>query len=290
MDRDELAATLRKARGRISPGDVGLPAGGRRRVEGLRREEVAMLAGISVDYLVRLEQARGAHPSASVLGSLARALRLSDDERHHLFRLAGTEPPLPGRIDSVVRAGTWRVLERLEDLPAIVLDAKADVLAWNRLAAALLGDFSAWPPPTRNVVWQRFLASEGRVALSAEDDERTAAESVASMRAVAAAYPDDPGLRRLLDELRDRSPRFRRLWADARPAERRASAKTVRHPELGDIELDCDVLHLPDTAQRLIVYSAGPGTPAAQALALLRVVGLQQLVSGHETLDDDRRM
>ena len=278
MDRTALAEALRAARRRLRPDDVGLPAGTRRRVPGLRREEVAQLAGLSVDYLSRLEQGRGPTPSDQVLGALARALRLTDDERDHLFHLAGSAPPRPGRIDGVLRAATLRLLDRLTDLPALVLDAKGDILTWNSLAAALLGDFSAWPPPTRNVVWQRFLGTGGRVAQAPEEAERTAAEGVAGLRVVAAKYPADPGLRRLVDDLLARSPEFARMWAEGRVAERRASTKTVDHPELGAITLDCDVLLLPDTDQRLVVYSAAPGSAAADALAMLRVVGIQSLM------------
>ncbi len=277
MEPENLSGFLRQARMRVSPGDVGLPAGTRRRVVGLRREEVAQLANISVDYLVRLEQGRSAGVSDAVLAALARALQLSDDERAHLFYLAGSAPPRPGQIDGVVRASTLRVLERLGDLPAMVLDAKSDVLAWNPLAAALLGDFSAWPPPTRNIVWQRFFGDELRVSSSPEEGGRTAAESVASLRAVAARYPDDVGLRRLIDQLRSESRPFVELWERSRPRERRSSTKTIRHPELGMIELDCDALHMPESDQRMIVYSAQPNSPAADALALLRVIGLQQL-------------
>lgn len=278
-DRPALAATLKAYRARLSPADVGLPAGTRRRVPGLRREEVALLAGISVDYLVRLEQGRGPVPSDQVLTALARALRLSDDERDHLFHLAGASPPRPGHIVSTPRASTLRLLDRITDLPALLLDAKSDVLAWNALAAALLGDFSAWPAGQRNVAWQRFLGGGGRVAHDPDEDERTAVEAVASLRLAAARYPDDPGMRRLLDELRAGSPRFARLWDEGPVAERRSSRKTVHHPELGRLVLDCDALHVPDVDQHLVVYSAAPGTPEAEALALLRVVGLQDVGS-----------
>jgi transcriptional regulator with XRE-family HTH domain len=283
MDRDELATTLRAARARIEPADVGLPAGVRRRVGGLRREEVAQLASISVDYVTRLEQGRGSLPSDSVLSALARALRLTDDERDHLFHLAGSQPPIPGHIDGIVRAGTQRILERLTDLPAMVIDAKSDILAWNDLAAALLGDFSSWLPPTRNVVWQRFIGGRGRVSTSPEEDERTAVEMVANLRTVAARYPDDPGLRQLLDLLAE-SPRFTEIWREARPAERRSSRKSVRHPELGVIEFDCDSMHIPETDQRMVVYSAAPGSPGADALAMLRVIGLQRLAEADSAL------
>lgn len=280
MDRPALAAALKSYRARLSPADVGMPAGTRRRVAGLRREEVALQAGISVDYLVRLEQGRGPTPSDLVLTSLARALRLSDDERDHLFHLAGSAAPLPGHIVSTPRASTLRLLDRVTDLPAVLLDAKGDLLAWNALAAALLGDFSAWPAGRRNIVWQQFLGSGGRVARGGEDEEeRSRAESVSALRLTAGRYPDDPGLRRLVDELREGSPPFARLWDEGRVAERRTSRKTVIHPELGPLVFDCDALHLPDVDQRLIVYSAAPGTTEADALALLRVVGLQDLDS-----------
>jgi transcriptional regulator with XRE-family HTH domain len=277
MDRHGLADALRAARDRLRPHDVGLPSRAPRRVPGLRREEVAQLAGLSVDYLVRLEQARGPVPSDQVLAALARALRLSDDERAHVFHLAGSSPPRPGTIDGVVRPSTLRLMDRLTDLPAMVLDAKCDLLAWNALAAALLGDFSQFPPAQRNIVWRRFLGHGGRVATDPEEAGRTAAETVADLKAVAARYPGDPGLLRLLADLRAGSPEFTRLWEAGRVAERLSSTKTIRHPDLGAITLDCDVLHLPHTDQRLVVYSASPGSPAAEALAMLRVIGVQEL-------------
>ena len=277
VDRSAVGAALKTYRARLSPSDLGLPAGTRRRVTGLRREEVALQAGISVDYLVRLEQGRGPTPSDQVLTALARALQLSDDERDHLFHLAGVAPPRPGHIVSTPRASTLRLLARITDLPAVLLDAKADVLAWNALATALLGDFSSWPVGQRNVVWQRFLGTGGRVAADPEEDERTAIETVASLRLVAARYPDDPGLRRLVDDIRAGSERFARLWDEGPVAERRSTSKSVHHPQLGRLVLDCDALHVPDVDQSLLVYSAAPGTPEAEALALLRVIGLQEL-------------
>jgi transcriptional regulator with XRE-family HTH domain len=251
-----------------------------RRVPGLRREEVALQAGISVDYLVRLEQGRGPVPSELVLTALVRALRLSDDERDHLFHLAGAAAPRPGHIVSTPRASTLRLLDRITDLPAVLLDAKSDVLAWNALATALLGDFSAWPVGQRNLAWQRFLGADGRVVYDSDEaDERAATETVASLRLVAARYPDDPDLRCLIEELQSGSPRFARLWDEGTVAERRSSRKTVHHPQLGRVVLDCDALHVPDVDQHLVVFSAATGTPDAEALALLRIVGLQELES-----------
>jgi transcriptional regulator with XRE-family HTH domain len=279
VDRTGLANALKRSRARLSPSDVGVAAGLNRRVAGLRREEVALLAGISVDYLVRLEQGRGPVPSEQVLAALARALRLSDDERDHIFHLAGASAPRPGTINSVVKPGTQRLLDRINDLPALVLDAKGDILAWNALAAALLGDFSAWPLGQRNVIWQRFLGVSHRVSTPPEEDERTAIESVSGFRAVVARYPDDPTVQRLLSELLAGSPRFVDLWNAGTVGERRGSRKTVQHPTVGTITLDCDMLHIPDTDQQLIVYSVRPNSPEADALALVRTIGLQDMRS-----------
>ncbi|WP_280179942.1 helix-turn-helix transcriptional regulator [Nocardia cyriacigeorgica] len=281
MDRSELAAQLRQARARVRPEDVGLPAGSRRQVPGLRREEVAQLAGVSVDYVVRLEQGRGPVPSPSVLAALARALRLDDDDRDLLFRLAGSEPPGADRIAMVVRASVLRlVLDRMVDLPALVLSAKSDVLAWNPMAAALLGDFSRWPPARRNIIWQAFFGDgPSRVVLAPEDIDTITATWVASLHAARARYPADPELDRLITELRTGSPRFERLWAQRRAAHLRNTRKTINHPDLGTLTLDCDTLLVPDSDQTVVVYSAAPGTPEAGALELLKVTGTEQFTN-----------
>ena len=280
MNRPETARVLRRARARLRPEDVGLPGGDRRRVEGLRREEVATLAGLSVDYVVRLEQGRGPHPSAQVLASLARALRLGDDERRDLFELAGVAQPRDGEITLLVRASIHRLLDRLEDNPAVVLSAKADILAWNAMAAALLGDFSLYPVRQRNLAWQRFLGDPGRVSLTADEHRTTAAQTVANLRQALARYPHDPALLRLLADLRE-SPHFRRMWSEAPSGVWRNQTKTVEHPELGPITLDCDTMHLPDADQVVIVYSAEANSHAAQMLSLLKVVGTQRLNAEH---------
>ncbi|NEW44942.1 helix-turn-helix transcriptional regulator [Nocardia cyriacigeorgica] len=281
MDRSELAALLRQARARIRPDDVGLPAGARRHVPGLRREEVAQLAGVSVDYVVRLEQGRGPRPSTSVLAALARALRLHDDDRDLLFRFAGSEPPGADRIAMVVRASVLRlVLDRMVDLPALVLSAKSDVLAWNPMAAALLGDFSRWPVARRNIIWHAFLGDgPHRVVMTPEDRDALSATWVASLHAARARYPADPGLDRLITELRTGSPRFERLWDERRAGYMRNTRKTIDHPDLGRLTLDCDTLLVPDADQTVVVYSAAPGTPEAGALELLRVTGTEQFTN-----------
>lgn len=280
MDRSELAALLRQARTRIQPRDVGLPAGARRQVPGLRREEVAQLAGVSVDYVVRLEQGRGPQPSTAVLAALTRALRLNDDDRDLLFQLAGSAPPQPGRIALTVRPSVLRLLDRMSDLPAMVMSAKSDVLAWNPMAAALLGDFSTLPPAQRNIIWQCFLGTEpNRVQLTEAEFEQLGAYGVGTLRSAKARYPTDPDLDRLITELRSRSPLFARLWQERPSTPWRSATKTIRHPDLGDITLDCDTLLVPETDQAVIVYSAAPNTPAATALDLLRITGTQQFTT-----------
>lgn len=276
MNRDELAHVLRRARERLRPEDVGLPAGDRRRVHGLRREEVATLAGVSVDYVVRLEQARGPHPSAQVLTALSRALRLDDDSRRELFELADVPQPRAGEITLLVRSSILRLIERLDDNPAVVLSAKSDILAWNPMAAALLGDFSLQPVRQRNLAWQRFVGSPSRISHRPDEAAVTSAQTVANLRTALARYPKDPGLLRLLDELRG-SQVFRSLWEEAPSGVWRSHTKTVDHPQLGEISLECDTMHLVDADQVVIIYSAEPGSHAAEMLQLLKVIGTQQL-------------
>jgi transcriptional regulator with XRE-family HTH domain len=281
-DRDELARALRRARERVSPADVGLPAGSHRRVAGLRREEVAMLAGISVDYVVRLEQGRGPHPSDQVIGALARALRLDQDERDHVFRLAGVAPPKSGTIEMFVRPSILRLIERFADLPTMVISAKSDILAWNAMSSALHGDWSSLPPERRNQARLRFLPDPGEpphTAVGGTDEQRaaTSRQVVASLRSAAGRYPDDPGLTRLLRDLRQGSAEFRSLWDVTEAGAWRSHTKTLEHPSLGALTLECDTLHVPDLDQMVVVYSAAPGTREAEALELLRVIGTQHL-------------
>jgi len=287
-NRRELAVVLRRARERLQPADVGLPAGARRRTPGLRREEVALLAGISVDYLVRLEQGRGPVPSAQVLGALARALRLDVGGRDELFHLAGMSPPAPGTIPLHVRPSVLRLIDRFSDLPAVLISAKGDVLAWNAMSSALHGDWSALRPERRNLYRLLFLTDPSdppRSSVGATEEERadTALHVVAGLRAAAARYPGDPGLAALLAELRAGSKEFTEMWESAQPGGWRTHTKTVIHPNIGPLVLDCDTLHVPDDDQAVIVYSAASGTREAEALSLLRVVGTQQLSARSST-------
>jgi transcriptional regulator with XRE-family HTH domain len=276
MDRRQLAEFLRSRRGRVQPGDVGLAAGTRRRTPGLRREEVARLAGISVDYYARLEQARGPRPSRQVLSALARALRLYDGERAHLYHLVGEVPAPPTGPSPDVPAGVLHLLDRLDDTPAYVIDVKYEILAWNQVAAALLGDPSAWPPEQHNMVWNLFAGEYSAMALADPQSSAFADECVAELRAAAAQYPEDPGIHELIARLRAASPEFVRRWEQLRVCIRRGSAtKHIRHPVVGDLTLECEVLDIAGHGQRLILYSAAPGSPSAEALKLLSVVGTQ---------------
>jgi len=277
VNRDDFGAALREWRERLTPADVGLPAGVRRRTPGLRREEVAQLAGISVDYQTRLEQARGARPSDAVVAALARALRLTSTERDHLFHLAGVSPPSPGRISTVVRPSVLRLMDRFTDLPALLLSAQLDVLAWNPMAAALIGDYSAIAAAERNIAWQRFVVGGGRVQAVPGEQATLDRALVATLRDAVARYPDDPAPRRLVAQLRARSTEFAELWALRQMEALHPKCKRFEHPELGLLELDCDSLHVPGEDQTLIVYSASEGSREAEALALLRVLGTQRM-------------
>lgn len=275
MEAKELGASLRTWRERVPPAEAGLPAGAQRRTPGLRREEVAHLAGLSVDYLSRLEQGRARNPSPSVLEPLARALRLSDDEREHLFRLAGHGGPERGAMRRHLTPSIQRILDRLADTPVLVVDAALEIVAQNALMAALMGDYSGRTPRERNVAWGLFTGAPSRFARDAEERTRIEHETAADLREAAGRYPDDVRLQTLIADLRAASPRFEELW-QARPvAPRQASRKTVVHPEVAPITFDCDALEVNGTDLRLVIYTAVPGSPDEAALALVGTVGLQ---------------
>ncbi|MGW3203542.1 helix-turn-helix transcriptional regulator [Streptomyces sp. NPDC001135] len=277
MDRAELADFLRRSRARLDPSDVGLAAGARRRTPGLRREEVAALAGMSVDYYTRLEQSRGPRPSRQMLTALARALRLSEDERDHLFHLTGEEPPRREAVSRHVRPGLLLVLDRLHDTPAQVVTDCGEVLAQNAMARALVGDVMSRPPRERNLTRRFFLDQAARELFPPEDRPEHARGHVASLRAVAAARPDDPEPAALVAELRSASGEFDRLWEEHEVGLRRPGTKRFQHPVVGLLELDCEVLLSHEYHQLLIIHTARPGTESHEQLRLLRVVGLQDL-------------
>ena len=279
MDRRELADFLRSRRERITPADVGLPAGTRRRTPGLRREEVAQLAFISTEYYTRLEQARGPRPSHEVLAGLARALRLSDTERDHLHHLAGAPPAPPPGPPRLVRQSIRDLLERLPQAAAIVTSAILEVIAWNELAAALMEDFSALSPRDRNLVRRAFLGPhpQGQRLYGVSDVDEFARSSAQDLRAAAARYPDDPGVAELVRDLLAGSEEFARLWSSHDVSAEPTLCKTFQHPLVGPVTVNCDVLDIADRDQRVVIYTADPGSPSEEALRLLSVIGTQRM-------------
>jgi transcriptional regulator with XRE-family HTH domain len=270
MDREGLAEFLRTRRSRVTPVDVGLPGTGRRRTPGLRREEVSHLAGMSADYYTRLEQGRGPHPSRQVLNAVARALMLTTDERAHLFHLAGHTPaPTRGPRQDVPQ-GILQLLAGLDATPAYVLDAKYNILAWNPMLTALYGDMSQTPQRERNVIRWIFSMPDLKEHLCDEEKSLFARGSVADLRAAAARYPDDRGIGDLVAEMLALSPEFAEIWAEHEVEVRRDSRKHFVHPEVGPLDLLCQVLHIPDRDQRLVLYTAEPDSPAQEALCALR--------------------
>ncbi|MFJ1610051.1 helix-turn-helix transcriptional regulator [Streptomyces sp. NPDC088253] len=279
MDKHALAAFLRGKRERVRPEDVGLPHGPRRRTPGLRREEVAQLAHISVDHYSRLEQARGRHPSHAVLTGIARALRLSDQERTHLFRLAGEAAPEPVQGPSRdVDPGTLNLLERLTDAGALVLDNTCRVLAWNPLAAALFEDFSALTGSDRNVIRRYFLHPDPEHrGYGMTQPHRFVTAAVSYLRVATARYPDNAELHALVDELLVGSEDFARLWNSHELRIEHHDHQEIQHPQVGSIELDFDVLTVPGQDQQLIILTAEPDSRAYRTLQLLKVIGTQRM-------------
>ncbi|MEQ6895957.1 helix-turn-helix transcriptional regulator [Microbacterium sp. KR10-403] len=276
MDRTGLAAFLRSRREALQPGDVGLPDGARRRAPGLRREEVAQLTGMSVDYYTRLEQNRGPQPSEQMLAALARALRLTDDERDYLFRTAGhTAPDRRGSLPHVAPA-LLRVLDRLDDTPAMVLSNLGEPLVANRMAQALFGDVSARTGLARSDVYRWFTEPDSREVYPEDDRPRQARALVANLRVAYGAMGPRSRAGELVRALLSASDEFAELWDRHEVAARFEDHKTLVHPELGPIELDCQVLFTEDQSQALLVLTAAPHTEAAEKLALLSVLGSQR--------------
>jgi len=265
----------------VRPEAVGLPVGSRRRAAGLRREEVAGLAGISVDYLTRLEQGRATSPSAQIVEALARALRLADAERELLFTLAGLVAPGPGLICTRITASVQRLLDRLGNVPLVVYDAAWNLIVANAPYDALMGETSALKGNDRNGVWRNVIGPGSRAVQSEDEHANTAARLVADLRLTAARYPKDPGLRRLLAELRSASPLFVELWtAASEPLPPDSSRhKVIRHPAVGDIALTCDTLVVASDDLRIMVYTAEPGSRDAELLELAIVLGTQELTT-----------
>ena len=267
--RAELGQFLRSRRARLSPADLGLTTThNQRRVPGLRREEVARLAGVSVDHYGRLEQGRDLGFSTAVLDAVARVLRLDADERAHLYRLVRPEPGREGTVEQRVGPGLRRLVESATDVPAYVVGRRGDVLAWNRLAAALITDFGALPAAERNIA--RVVFGDPAMRRRYADWLGKAGDVVAYLRLDLGRHPEDPKLAQLVRELSAASPEFRGLWADHRVGDKTRGAYRFTHPVAGELDLAYETLRPPDDPdQALITYVVEPGSPSEAALRLL---------------------
>ncbi|NUK33854.1 helix-turn-helix domain-containing protein [Streptomyces lunaelactis] len=279
QDNTALGTALRQWRDRTSPQDAGLPVNGVRRAPGLRREELAQLAGLSVDYVVRLERGRATSPSPQVLAALSRALRLSQAERDHLFLLGGQAVPSTGQVSQHVGPGVQRLLDQLRGTPFSVHDAAWNLISWNALWAALIGDPSASRGRERNVAWRHFTHLPTRVSHTPDEEARFETALVSDLRTSSARYPADTELRSLIADLRNESRRFDELWRSHSVGFHTADSKTIHHPELGPVTVDCDTLTVPGSDLRIAVFSAPSGTSTSEQFALLSTIGIQAIAA-----------
>ncbi|ASO21809.1 transcriptional regulator with XRE-family HTH domain [Actinoalloteichus hoggarensis] len=280
MDRDQLADFLRRRREALQPEDVGLGRGSRRRTQGLRREEVAALCDMSVDYYGRLEQRRGPQPSEQMLTAMARGLRLTLDERDHLFRLAGHNAPLRALRGDHVSPGLMRVLDRLADTPAQVMTEIGETLVQTPPATALFGDETRFQGLMRSIVYRWFLHPESRAVYPAEDHAALSRAFTADARTVYAKHGAGSRAAAVVDALLAQSTEFARLWQAHEVRTTHAQEKRLRHPEVGILEMQCQLLHDLGQGQSLLVLTATPGTDSYEKLRLLSVLGAQRLGSG----------
>ena len=276
MDRAALAAFLRHRREALRPEDVGLSPGARRRATGLRREEVATLAAMSTDYYTRLEQRRGPQPSEQMLSSLGRALRLTESERDYLFQVAGRNAPSSMSAATHVAPALLRVLDRLSDTPALILSNLGETLVQNRMAEALFGDKSGYTGLARSEIYRWFTEPSERLRYPEDDRDRQSRAQVANLRVAYGSMGPQSRAGEIVRALRKASPDFAELWERHEVAKRFEDHKTLVHPELGPIEVDCQVLFTEDQSQALLVLTAAPHTEDFQKLQLLGVLGHEQ--------------
>jgi transcriptional regulator with XRE-family HTH domain len=275
MDRARLADFLRNRREALQPEDVGLPRGRRRRTGGLRREEVAALSDMSTDYYARIEQQRGPQPSEQLLGAIARGLRLSPAERDHLFRLGGYATPRRVPRSDHVNPGMRRIFDGLQDTPAQVVSNLGETLTQTRLAIALLGDESGHTGLARSLHYRWFTDPASRLSYPAEDHARHSRLIASDLDR---AYTRDGRESRagsIVEALLARSPEFTAIWREQPVAGPYCAPVRIRHPQLGPLELHCQILVDPDQSQSLLVYTATPGSESHEKLRLLSVVAGQ---------------
>jgi transcriptional regulator with XRE-family HTH domain len=277
IDRAGLAGFLRRRRESLQPEDVGLPRGQRRRTDGLRREEVAMLCHMSTDYYSRLERERGPQPSDQMLASIAQGLHLSLDERDHLFRLAGHHPPLRGAASDHISPGLQRILDRLDDTPAEIVTELGETLRQSPLGVALTGDASRYAGPERSLGFRWFTDPAARARYAAEDHTRLSRLFASGLREVATRRGPGSRAAQYVDLLLARSPEFRTLWERHEVGVRPDAVKRFVHPEVGRLDLNCQTLLDPDQSHLLLVYTADPGSESYEKLQLLSVIGAQAI-------------
>ncbi len=277
IDRDALAGFLRSRRAALAPEDVGLFRGQRRRVAGLRREEVAALCHMSADYYSRLERARGPQPSEQMVAALSQGLRLSLLERDHLFLLAGHNPPVRGIIGEHVSPGLLRVLDRLADTPAEIVTELGETLRQSPLGVALTGDTASLRGPERSIGYRWFTDPETRARYAEEDHSFLSRMFASGLREAVARGGASSRAAEYVGLLTARSAEFREVWARHEVGIRPRETKRFLHAEVGAMELTCQSLVDPGSGHTLLVYTAEPGTPSHERLQLLAVIGAQSL-------------
>jgi transcriptional regulator with XRE-family HTH domain len=278
MDQVGLGVFIRTRREALQPEDVGLRRGPRRRTAGLRREEVAELSDMSADYLARLERGSGPQPSEQMIGAIARGLRLTVDERDHLLLLAGHRAPVrPGAGDHV-SPGLMRILDRLTDTPAQVMGPLGETLAQNATAIALFGDESHYSGLARSAAYRWFADPTTRSLYPTEDHEHHSRVQVSQLRGALARLGPRSAAAELVERLQGLSPEFATLWGANEVGLRNSEEKRFLHPEVGELSLYCQMALDPDQMHTLLVFTATPGTPSADRVRLLNVVG--SLTSG----------
>ncbi|MFJ8140884.1 helix-turn-helix transcriptional regulator [Streptomyces sp. NPDC096013] len=278
IDRTGLAEFLRHRRGSLQPEDVGLPRGQRRRTAGLRREEVAALCHISADYYSRLERERGPHPSEQMIASIAQGLRLSLDERDHLFRLAGHHPPARGPISEHISPGLLRIFDRLTDTPAEIVTELGETLRQSPLGVALTGDTTRYTGPARSIGYRWFTDPATRALYHPDDHAYHSRVFAAGLREMVTRRGPGSRAAQLMDLLLARSEEFRTVWGEHEIGIHYNGAKRYVHPEVGVLELNCQTLLDPEQSHVLLVYTAVPGSESHEKLQLLSVIGPQHMV------------
>lgn len=279
MDKSQFADFLRRRREALQPEDVGLSRGSRRRTEGLRREEVAALCDMSVDYYSRLEQGRGPQPSEQMLAAISRGLRLTLDERDHLFRLGGHNAPLRALRSEHISPGLMRVLDRLQDTPAQVVSELGEILLQTAPARALFGDEIGLTGMSRCIVYRWFTEPAARNVFPIEDHATQSRNLTADVRTVYAKYGSSSRAGAIVDALLEQSPEFAELWAAHDVNTVHSYEKRLQNTEVGVLTVQCQLLHDHDQGQSLIIYTATPGSESYQKLQLLSVIGVERITS-----------